>query len=213
MCFGDGGAAERARQDAAQTQAAIGQQQQERQTRIKTGQGSIDQAFSQFNQPYFDQYRNDYTASRNPEIDSQFNNAQDKMTATLEDRGLLRSTVGANSIGELNRQRDVARGNVANEAFDLANGFKQSVDKSKGDLYALNTASADPSLIATQAQGASTALIPPQATKPLGDLFASVLAPVAAYAKGSMYAPGGYGRPGYSSAPPTSGGGTSSIQR
>lgn len=210
MCLGkSNAAANQARFDANLTRQQIDNQEADRQNRIKTGQASIDSSFSQFGEPYFDQYRKDYTDSRNPEIDNQFTNAQDKVTAGLEGRGLLRSTVGANTLAELTRQRDVARGDVANEAFDAANGFKQSVDKSKGDLYALNTASADPSMIAARAQGESTALIPPQTSSPMGDLFANVLSPVAAYARGAQYAPAVGNRS--LGAPPTSGSGVGRI--
>jgi len=208
MCFGGNDAAEQARIEAERTRRDLERQEEERRQKIKTGQASIDTAFAQFNDPYFAQFRQDYIDSRNPEIDNQYATAKDKLIAALAGRGVLRSTIGANALGDLDKKLGDVRGQIANEAFDMSNSFRDRVEKTKSDLYSLNTASADPDMIAARAQGETTALIPPQSTTPLGDLFGSILAPIVNYSRAAIYSP--TGRSGFSS-PPTSGAGNGRV--
>jgi hypothetical protein len=204
-------AAKAAQQDAAATKAEMDAKEAKRRTDIQTGQSSIDSAFAQFNDPYFANFKNAYMGTQNPEIERQYGVAKDKEIAGLAGRGVLDSTIGANDLGLLEQRRGDAQGNVANDAADAASNFKNQVEKTKSDLYSLNTAAADPNMIANRAQGESTALIPPQARSPLGNLFGDLLAPVAAYGNASAYAPGNrYSPLNYGA--PTSGAGNSRIQ-
>lgn len=197
------------RADAAQAKAEMAAKEATRQADIKTGQGSIDSAFKQFDDPYFAHFREAYAGTKNPEIDRQYGVAKDKMVAGLAGRGVLDSTIGANALGQLEERRGSAQGDVANEASDLSNNFRNQVEKSKTDLYALNTAADDPNMIASRAQGETTALIPPSSTSSLGNLFGDLLSPVAQYQKAQAYAP--YGGGGYGYGPPTSGAGNGRI--
>lgn len=195
--------------DAAAAKAEMDAKEAKRQADIKTGQGSIDSAFAQYGDDYFKHFRDAYVGTKNPEIDRQYGVAKDKMVAGLAGRGVLDSTIGANSLGELEQRRGSAQGDVANEASDLSNNFRNQVEKSKTDLYALNTAAGDPDMIAARARGDATSLIPPSSSSSLGNLFGDVLSPVAQYQKAQAYAP--YGGGGFSYGPPTSGAGNGRI--
>lgn len=197
--------------DAAAAKAEMDAKEAKRQADIKTGQGSIDHAFAQYGDDYFKHFRDSYVGTKNPEIDRQYGVAKDKMVAGLAGRGVLDSTIGANALGQLEERRGSAQGDVANEASDLSNDFRGQVEKSKTDLYALNTAAGDPNMIASRAAGESTALIPPQSSSPLGNLFGDVLSPYAAYQKSNAYAPGAYGGFSYGGSAPTSGGGSGRV--
>lgn len=203
MCFGGGSPS--AGNMAAQTR----KREQHRQTRIERGQERIDKNFNQFDDGYFSKFRQDQVEPLNQQIDEQHSTASDRLTAALANRGVLSSTIAGNAFGDLVKTQNDARADAANRASDSANAFRNNVEKTKSDLYAINTASADPQMIAARSRGEATSLVPPQATTPLGNLFGDVLAPFANYTRASMYSPYGSGA-GFSFAP-TSGRGSGSI--
>jgi len=184
----------------------------ERQGNILAGNSAIDDAFSQFNDDYFTGAQNSYQGYYVPQIDTQRGEALDKLTAQLAGRGLLESTVGASKIAKLNQTADEAKVRVGNEAVDFGASLRGKVDASKNSLYDLSKSAADPSQVGARATGEATTLaqtgaIAPSA--PLGDLFGSILSPLA------------YGAQAYVNSPqrkatstnfaPTSGSGSSSV--
>jgi hypothetical protein len=194
---------------AAQQQEQVAQQERRRQKQVKKGQESIDQVFAQFDTPFYDKYKTDYVGAQQPELARQSDVAMGKTVASLADRGLDGSTIGASKMGAVQRTKTTAEGALANEATDAANKFRGNVEKQKGDLYALNQAAADPSMIAARATGEATALVPPSPS-PLGDVFANTLNSINSYQKGNMYAPASSARPWWSLA---SGGGSGQVVR
>ncbi len=158
-------------------QADMNAREAERQFGVKLGQSAIDNAFSQFDDGYYDGYKSDYTGFYYPQVETQFTDAQDKLTAALAGRGLTESTVGADAFADLTEQYNDTRTNIGNEAADAANNLRGEVEKSKSNLYSLNEASADPSAANAQAVGQATALVQAPEYNELGDVFAAVLAP------------------------------------
>src|SRR3546814_21199857 len=76
--------------------AEIARQQEEaRQQRIRDGQSAIDTNFAQFNDPYFDDYRQDYMAYYQPQLDRQYQNARRKSVLGLHRTGNLSSSRSA----------------------------------------------------------------------------------------------------------------------
>jgi chorismate mutase len=183
MCdpFGTKKAAKKARDIAAGADAETKAQEAKRQADILQGNTNIDTAFAQYTPEYYDTYKGAYTGTQNPQIDEQYARAVDKLTAALAGRGTLDSTVGAAKMAEAKAINDRSRIQVANEAENAAGELKGRISDKKTSLYALNQAAADPQGISAQATGAATALAAPAATSPLGDLFASILAPYAYY--------------------------------
>src|SRR5438128_995912 len=86
---------------AAQQQAAIQKQEDDRKAAIGQGKSSIDSAFAQFDQPYFDNYTKAYTAAQDAPLADQYSIAKDKLTAALAGRDTLESTGGINAISQL----------------------------------------------------------------------------------------------------------------
>jgi hypothetical protein len=179
MCFsgggGDGGAAAQ--------QAKLDAQEEKRQADIKTGQGNIDTAFSQFDPAYYDKFKTDYTGYYTPQIADQYATAKDKLAATLAGRGTLDSTVGARKFAQLDKTRADSEADIGNQSADAANTLKKSVEDTKTNLYQVNQSAADPAGISAQAIGQASAVAAPKALSPLGQVFASVLQPLATYNK------------------------------
>jgi hypothetical protein len=175
MCNGGGSnyaqeAEERARQEAA-----------DREARIKAGQENIDTAFSQFDDPYFAGFSDSIVNYQKPQVDRQYNQVRGGLTAALADRGMLQSTFGANQLADLTRAFADQNATVQNDALDKAKSLRADVEKQKGDLYALNLASADPQAINAQAIGSATTLTAPKSISDIGRVFDSFLEPVVAY--------------------------------
>lgn len=179
MCFGGGGGDG----GAAVQQAKLDEQEAKRQTDIKTGQGSIDTAFSQFDPAYYDKFKGDYTGFYTPQIADQYGVAKDKLAATLAGRGTLDSTVGANKFAQLDKTRADSEADIGNQSVDAANNLKKSVEDTKTNLYTVNQSAADPAGISAQAIGQASAVAAPKAMSPLGQVFASVLQPLGTYNK------------------------------
>lgn len=146
-----------------------------RQHDVNLGRIGIDKAFNQFGDNYYDKYKSDFTGYYTPQLDEQFAKATDKTTASLADRGMLESSVGANTFADLSKKNAEARTNISNEALDAANKLRGNVENAKSSLYSLNEASANPQAVNAQAVGQATALVAPPQYSPLGEVFASAL--------------------------------------
>jgi hypothetical protein len=178
MC--GGGDAKRA---AAEAQAARAEQERlrlEREGKIRQGAQSIDQAFAGFDDGYFDDYRRTVVDYGMPQVQDQYNDSFGKLVAALAGRGMLESTVGANQTSRLNRAFDTEKARVADDATTMAQELRGRVQAQKGDLLALNTATADPTAISAQARGAATSLAAPPPTSRFERLFADVVEPYVA---------------------------------
>ncbi len=175
MCFGGGNG--NAAAIAAQQDAQMKADEAERQNKIKQGQGKIDEAFSQFGDPYYAGFQQTYTDYYKPQIADQYSDARGKLIAALAGRGVLDSSIGANALGRVEKQRAEAEGLVANQAVDASNQLKGQVEQTKTNLYNLNRSAADPDGIAARATGEATALVAPKALSPLGQVFANSVTP------------------------------------
>jgi hypothetical protein len=180
MCFGGGSSAPAS--TAAATQQAVQSQADQTQANIATGNSDIDSAFSQFDPAYYQGYQNAYTNYYDPQVDTQYNDAEGTLESGLARNGLDRSSVAASQIGTLFQDYGTQKAAIANQAVDASNTLEGQVASAKSNLYALNAAAADPATANTQALAASTALVAPSTFSPLGSVFANAIAPYTAYA-------------------------------
>jgi hypothetical protein len=160
-----------------------------RQARIKQGQASIDSTFGQFDDKYYKGYGDKYTGYYNPQVDKQYTDAKDALTARLAGNGTLESSVGAKTMGDLSQQYADGKANIANQAIDASNGMRGKVEGARAGLYAANQSAGDPSQIASQAQAQATSLVAPTSYSPLSNLFGSLLSGVATFRNGQIGGP------------------------
>lgn len=155
------------------------------------GAGSIDQVFSKFDEPYYQNYAKTYFGAQTPDLEHQYDLAKDKLTAQLAGRGVLNSTVGASQLGELDLTNRRARERIASEAQDAANQLRGKVSASKSKLYEDVYGGAAPNDIASRAATDATTLanIGAQPTQSLGDLFGALFKPTAAAVTAGINAP------------------------
>jgi len=190
MCFSNKAA------DASRWEAAISKQEQKneeaaRQGRILEGQGQINQAFSQFDDNYYKRFQDASVGANAPQVEDQYAKAKDKATALLAGRGVLKSSIGSNAFGDVEKTRATTLGQIANDAVTQANQLRAAVEKQKTDLYALNTSAGDPTAMANRAIGEATALVAQPGTSQLGDIFGSTIKSLGTAAQADAYSPYG----------------------
>lgn len=154
------------------------QEEAARQDRIKTGTQSIDSAFSQFNDPYYEKYQNDYTSNYTPQLSDQYNDAYRKLVLGLSHSGNLSSSEGARDIGSLKKTFADSKVQVANQALSATNALRGNVESERSKLMQLNTESADPAQAGSSATSAAASLTAPPAYSPLGNAFANIIASI-----------------------------------
>jgi 3-polyprenyl-4-hydroxybenzoate decarboxylase len=179
-----------AQQAALQQQQATQAQEDKRHAAIASGKQNIDSAFSQFDQPYFDNYTKTYTTAQNGGLADQYGIAKDKLVAALAGRDTLESTGGANAISQLDKTNQDAQAQIGSNAVDATNQLKSTVNNAKTGLYNQNINAADPLAAASEAQATAGTIVAPQSVPTLSGVFASALQPLATAQKvnnGSLF--------------------------
>ena len=177
MCFGGN---DNAADDAKRQRRDMERREAARQAAIKSGKKNINSAFGQFNDSYYGDFKKAHLDYYLPQLDTQYAEANGKMIAALAGRGMLESTVGADKSAGLLTDYNTQRTGIANEAQSAANKLKSTVENSKTDLYALNSASEDPAAMGARAVGQASTLVASPPFSPLGQVFASSLQPLVA---------------------------------
>lgn len=156
----------------------VRQQEEERQKKIAEGRAAIDTAFTPYNDGngYYRNIRNSYESFYNPQLDDQYNDAQEKTTYGLGRQGILQSDIAGEKFGKLKERYDTTKQSVASQALAAANAARAQVAQAKQNLYALNESSADPSLARQSASSAIAGLNTSPSFTPLGDIFAGLIA-------------------------------------
>ncbi|ALA16077.1 MULTISPECIES: hypothetical protein [Chelatococcus] len=182
--MGLGGSGKAARNAEIARNVKLDEEERARQDRIRQGQSTIDQNFSQFNDDYYGKLQQDYLDYYNPQIDKQYEEARKKLIYSLAESGGLESTAGAKALADLQEALNTQRTSLGRSAQGLVDERRGAIEQSKSDLYGLNTSAADPSLASARALASVGSLNTPLATSPIGDLFGSFLSNYAAYQGG-----------------------------
>lgn len=185
MCGGggdDGSAEARAREE-------------QRQARIRQGMGSINQTFSQFDDPWFNRQRDAYVGYAMPQVEDQYNNALTSLTAALSRSGMLQSSVAANKSANLSKDYSLQRQGVVDAGIGQATQARRDLENSRSALVTDLYATADPAAAAAGAQARAKIATQPQEFSPLGVLFQNAAAGLADYNEARAYnrafSPGG----------------------
>lgn len=158
---GDGGAAQARADEAA------------RQARIKQGVSNIDKNFAGFNDAFYGDRAKAYTNFANPQLADQYNRTQQNLTYNLARQGLTASSEAARNAGELQRQYNDNRAQIAAKGMDAANEARQQVEQNRSELMSQLYATSDPTAAASGALNRASVLAQQQSFSPLGQLFAN----------------------------------------
>lgn len=158
---GDGGAAQARADEAA------------RQARIKQGVEEIDKSFAGFDKGFYDNRARAYTNFANPQLADQYAGTQRNLTYNLARQGLTASSEASRNAGELQRQYNDARAQIAAKGLDAANDARNNVEQNRSELISQLYATSDPAQAASAALNRASVLSQQQSFSPLGQLFAN----------------------------------------
>lgn len=168
MCFGGGGGDGGAAQARADEEA--------RQARIRQGMAALDKGFAGFNEGFYQNRAKQYLDYANPQLAKQYDSAQENLAFNLARSGLTASSEAARNTGELQRQYNLARGEVQGNALNTANDARRNVEANRAELIAQLQATSDPAATANQAIARANTLAAEQGFSPLGALFQNTTA-------------------------------------
>lgn len=203
--FGGNKEADQARADSERAKQEQRDEETARQGRITEGQTKINEAFAQFTPDYYKKFQDSAVAAQSPQVEDQYAKAKDKAAAILAGRGVLKSNIAGNALGDVEKTRATTLGQIANDAVTQANNLRSAVEKQKTDLYTLNTSAGDPTAMANRAIGEATALVAQPQTSTLGDIFGATIGALGTAAKADAYSPYGGRVANWFGTPPTTG--------
>lgn len=162
---GDGGAAAVAQSQADQQRAA----EQARQDAITTGTKGVNDAFSQFDDPYYSGITDSYDKYYNPQLDKQYADAKRQLILNLG--ATNNSSEGQRQLSNLNSSYQTDRQSVADQGVTAAQTARQNVESARENVLGQLNTSADPSAAAAAASAQAATLSAPPSYSPLGNLF------------------------------------------
>lgn len=178
MCSGGSGSAAQIQaqqqQKWVEEQARKAEQRElERQQRIQTGLGSINQQFAGFDENYYGGIRDKYLDFANPQIDREEARSRDKMKFGLARSGILDSSAGAKEFADLGTTYDAARVDATARANDLAQNRRTQVEQNRSNVVSQLYASENPEIALQSAQRSALALNQAPAFEPITDILAN----------------------------------------
>lgn len=153
--------------------AAMRRDEQERQRKIREGTGRIDDIFGQFNDDFFSGRRQAFLDYATPQLEDQYGDAQKQLTFALARGGLLDSSVRGQKAGELQKEYDLTKQQVADQALASETDARNAVEDSRANLVAMLNSTGDAQGAANMAINRASALSKPVPFSPLVGLFSS----------------------------------------
>ena len=156
-----GGAAAQARAD-----------EQARQEKVRQGTERIGSIFDgQFNDQFYTDRQKAYQDYAQPQLQDQFQKAQQELTYSLARGGNLNSSTRGDQTAKLQQQYDLMNQKVADDALAQANQSRSQVEGARSDLVSMLNATGDAEGAANSATSRASMLTQPQQYSPLTGLF------------------------------------------
>lgn len=135
MCFGGEAEVDTTIRDQMLADAERARQDEEaRKARIQTGTANIDTAFGNFNDGFYDGFRDNYMSLYQPELDQQFGNAKDDLTFAFARSGTLKSSMAGKKLADLLQAYDNQRSGLLADAEGATGQLRSRVANEKSGL-------------------------------------------------------------------------------
>jgi hypothetical protein len=173
MSGGKGGSSNDASLNFMKRQAELARREEERrQARLDKGKAKIDEIFGDIKPGFYNKYQKNYMGYYRPEMMTQYRKARGGLNFDLARAGTLKSSVAAEQMADLEKQRlqqDASiRSKADAEVGRLRNQVSDAKSASIGQLYATE----DPSLAANLASNSvASQLKETPKFDPLGEVF------------------------------------------
>ncbi len=181
--------------------AAARAEEQARQQKIREGTERVNNIFdgpTGFNDAFYSKRKQSYIDYANPQLEDQRSEAEKQLTFALARSGNLDSSVRGQKAGELQKQYDLNKQKVADDALSYETQARNSVEDARSGLITTLNATGDAEGAANAAISRASALSQPAAYSPIADLFGQFKAGLgvqAAAERANYY--GGYQAPRY----------------
>jgi hypothetical protein len=157
--------------------------EQARQAKIRAGTTRIEDIFKQnFTDDFFTGREQSYKDFALPELDRQFGDTKKQLTYALARSGTLDSTDRAKREADLQREYDVNKQGVADQALGYSTSTKNSVEEARANLITMLNSTGDVEGATNQALSRASTLSAPMPFNPIGQLFATTTGALATQA-------------------------------
>ena len=112
-----------------------------KQSNIAQGRNTIDQGFAGFDDNFYNQYKQDYMDTYNPQLLDQYNETNVNLRNSLKNNDLYNSNFAIGQLDSLKGIYDTEKARVEGqngELGDLANSYKNTINAEKNNLYDYN---------------------------------------------------------------------------
>jgi len=133
--------------------------------------GAPQQGSGQFNDAFFDGIKQNYLDYADPQLDSQYQDANKQLTFSLDRSGLLNSSVLGQKQSDLQKLYDTNKQKVADDALSYETTAKNNVEDARSNLIQMLNTTGDAQGTANSAIARASALAAPPTYSPLGQLF------------------------------------------
>ena len=124
-----------------------------------------------FDDDFFNQREQSYLDFALPQLEDQFEEQQDDLLFSLARNNRLNSQTRAESLADLQKQYDLQRTNINDDALSVANNARSAIESARSDLVLQNNSLADPTAVASLASQRANTLSQSESFDPLGTLF------------------------------------------
>lgn len=177
MCiFGSGNANKQIADQQAQQAAEARTDANTKAAALTTGKANIDQAFSGFDDNYFNGISQKYMDYAQPQLDDQYAQSKKNITYALARNGTTNSSIAGDEFGQLSKQYATNQTGISGTASDYASKARADVQSNKTDVTNQLFSSNDADAANTAALSAAKSLAVPTSFSPLGQLFTNVSA-------------------------------------
>lgn len=189
--------------------AALRQQEAERQARVAEGTQKIDNIFAGFNDDFYNQRQKAQMDYYLPQVDDQYHQTYKDATARLANSGNLTSSAGADLLGKINKQYELAKQNALDNATQAASGLRSQTASDRANLISMLNGGSSIESVASSATAKQQAMAAQPAYSPLGDLFSGITAQIGNSILSNALSTPTYGG---NKAPGTAGGASKAVQ-
>jgi len=159
--------------------ARVRQQEEARQARIDGGMSGISDAFSSFDDTFFDGRRQSYVDFAAPQIEQQFGDARKQLIFALNRGGKLDSSTAADKFGRLDETYGKATQDIQSKGLDFANTARSSVEDARSSLVSQLFATEDADVAVSSALNRAKALSSNPSFSEVGNYFQNLTAGLA----------------------------------
>jgi hypothetical protein len=162
------------------------QKEEARKARIEAGTAAVDENFAQFDDGFFNDYRDTQMDYFRPQVDKQFGQARDDLTYAFARNGTLNSSMAGQKQADLTTSYNDNLGSILSQATSAADGLKSNINSEKSSLIAQLNATGNADRVSNEALSRSQQIFQKQPSyNPLGDLFGGVTKGVGAVKYGN----------------------------